>query len=108
MRRPRVQIPEAAPLAIPYLLQNKTPADHPGRCFVFLEEEVKSYEPGVTAGFAFTKIAGFTGLVGLAGTVALAAVRAASKAALAAALASLVVAAASAVLRVARAASMVA
>ena len=74
----------------------------------YLEKEVKSYEPGVVAGFVFTKIAGFTGLVGLAGTVALAAVRAASKAALAAALASLVVAAASAVLRVARAASMVA
>ena len=73
-----------------------------------LEEELKSYEPGVTAGFAFTKIAGFTGLVGLAGTVALAAVRAASKAALEAALASLVVADVSAVLRVARAASMVA
>ena len=88
--------------------QNKTPADHLGGCFVYLEEEVKSYEPGVVAGFAFTKIAGFTGLVGLAGTVALAAVRAASKAALAAALASLVVAAVSAVLRVARAASMVA
>ena len=91
-----------------FSLQNKTPADHLGGCFVYLEEELTSYEPGVTAGFAVTKIAGFTGLVGLAGTVALAAVRAASKAALAADLASLVVAAASAVLRVARAASMVA
>jgi hypothetical protein len=32
-----------------------------------LEGELKSYEPGVTAGFGFTKIAGFTGLIGLAG-----------------------------------------
>ena len=51
-----------------------------------------AYEPGVTAGFAFTKMAGFAGFAGLAGTVALAAVRAASKAALA----SLIVAATSA------------
>ena len=60
-----------------FSLQNKTHADHLEGCFVCLEEEVKSYEPGVTAGLAFTKIAGFIGLVGLAGTVALAAVRAA-------------------------------
>ena len=46
---------------------------------------VLGYEPGVTAGFALTKMAGFTGLTGLAGTVALAAVLAASKAAFAAA-----------------------
>jgi hypothetical protein len=65
--------------------KNKTPADHLGGCFVYLEEEVKSYEPGVTAGFALTKMAGFTGLTGLAGTVALAAALAASKAAFAAA-----------------------
>jgi hypothetical protein len=37
------------------------------------------YEPGVTAGFALTKMAGFTHLTGFAGTVALAAVWAASK-----------------------------
>ncbi len=37
------------------------------------------YEPGVTAGFALTKMAGFTGLTGLAGSVVLAAVRAALK-----------------------------
>jgi hypothetical protein len=46
---------------------------------------VLRYEPGVTAGFALTKMAGFAGLTGFAGTVAFAAVRAASKAALAAA-----------------------
>jgi hypothetical protein len=46
---------------------------------------VLRYEPGVTAGFALTKIAGFTGLTGLVGTVALAAALAASKAAFAAA-----------------------
>jgi hypothetical protein len=44
-----------------------------------------AYEPGVTGGFALTKMAGFAGFAGLEGTVALAAVRAASKAALAAA-----------------------
>ena len=73
-----------------------------------VKRSVLRYEAGVTAGFALTKMAGFTGLTGLAGTVALAAVRAASKAALAAALASLVVAASLAALAVARAASMVA
>jgi len=77
------------PIVAPY---DKTPADHHGGCFVYLEE-LKSYEAGVAAGAGLTKIAGFTGLVGLAGIVALAAVRAASKVALAAALASLVVAA---------------
>ena len=41
--------------------QNKTPTDHLGGCFVYLEEELKSYEPSVTAGFVLTKIAGFTG-----------------------------------------------
>jgi hypothetical protein len=46
---------------------------------------VLRYEPGVTAGFALTKMAGFTGLTGLAGTVALAVALAASKAAFAAA-----------------------
>jgi hypothetical protein len=46
---------------------------------------VLRYEPGVTAGFALTKMAGFTGLTGLAGTAALAAALAASKAAFAAA-----------------------
>jgi hypothetical protein len=48
---------------------------------IYLEEESKSY----AAGFALTKMAGFTGLTGLAGTVALAAALAASKAAFAAA-----------------------
>jgi hypothetical protein len=43
------------------------------------------YEPGVTAGFALIKMAGFTGFTGLVGTVALAAALAASKAAFAAA-----------------------
>ena len=37
------------------------------------------YEPGVTAGFALTKVAGFTGLAGLVGTITLAVVRAESK-----------------------------
>ena len=46
---------------------------------------VLPYEAGVTAGFALTKMAGFTGLTGLTGTVALAAALAASKAAFAAA-----------------------
>jgi hypothetical protein len=46
---------------------------------------VLRYEPGVTAGFVLTKMAGFTGLAGLAGTVALAAALAASNAAFAAA-----------------------
>jgi hypothetical protein len=35
-----------------------------------LSASVLRYEPGVTAGFAFTKMTGFTGLTGLAGTVA--------------------------------------
>jgi hypothetical protein len=39
---------------------------------------VLRYEPGVTAGFALTKMAGFTCLTDLADTVALAAVRVAS------------------------------
>jgi hypothetical protein len=47
-----------------------------------LSASVLCYEPGVTAGFALTKGAGFTGLTDLAGTVALAAVRTASKVAI--------------------------
>ena len=54
---------------------------------------VLRYEAGFAAGFALTKMAGFTGLTGLAGTVAFAAARAASKAAFAAAFCSGVVAA---------------
>jgi hypothetical protein len=50
-----------------------------------LRAYVLLYEPVITAGFALTKMAGFTGLTGLAGTVALAAALAASKAAFAAA-----------------------
>jgi hypothetical protein len=41
------------------------------RGFVYLEEKLNSYEPGVTAGFALIKI---TDWVGLVGTFALAAV----------------------------------
>jgi hypothetical protein len=77
------------------LSKTKHPPIIHGGCFVSLEEDsnlvaqlsafVLRYEPGVTAGFGFTKMAGFAGLTGFVGTVALAAALAASKAALAAA-----------------------
>jgi hypothetical protein len=77
------------------LEQNKTPTDPTRWVFCIPRRGLKvagavmrsafNYEPGVTGGFAFAKMAGFVGLTGFVGTVAFAASRAASKAALAAA-----------------------